>query len=52
MDMFMHALSVARHTCTEEVFKGIQNSNVALVRNSHVVFVVEDSLKGLTCAGM
>lgn len=52
MDITMHAINVARHICTEEVFKGIQNLNVVLVQNLHVVFVAEDSLKGLTCAGM
>lgn len=47
MGMIMHVINVARHTCIEEVFKGIQNMNVVLLRNLDVVSVDGGFLKGL-----
>lgn len=47
MGMITHVINVARHTCTEEVFKDIQNMNVVLLRNLDVVSVDGGFLKGL-----
>lgn len=46
----MHVTSVERRTCTEEVFKDIQNLSVVLLQNLHVAFVVGDFRNGLTSA--
>lgn len=43
----MHAIDVAKRTCIEEAFKGIQNLNVGLLQNLAVAFVVGDFLKDL-----
>jgi len=48
----MHVIDVEKRTCTEEAFKDIQNSNVALLHNLAVVSVEGDSLKGQTLADM